>query len=81
MYSKIKSSIRTEEGSSDLLHLTTGLMQDECLSFAISLFSIYINCIVEVMDNVPDMGLIVGETKVTVLKWWLMLMSSNLQGL
>ncbi len=67
MYSKIRSKVKTSAGISDTFLLQNGLMQGECLSP--TLFSLYINDIVNCIDNIDTMGIYMGTTKVSVLKY------------
>ncbi len=81
MYSKIKSRVKTTEGSTDTFPLESGVMQGECLSP--SLFSLYINDIVMCIDNTDGMGVVLSGTKVSVLKYAddLVLLSTSASGL
>ena len=81
MYSKIKSKVRTTEGTTNSFEISTGLMQGECLSP--SLFSFYINDMDEVMNDTDSMGILVGATRITVLKYAddVVLLSSSVSGL
>ncbi len=81
MYSKIKSRVRTSEGMTDMFKLNLGLMQGECLSP--TLFSLYINDIVDAMDNTPLMGIAFGTTNITILAYAddLVLLSTSVQGI
>ena len=67
MYSKIKTRVRSSEGYTNSFLLENGLMQGECLSP--SLFSMYLNDIVEHIESVESMGVLLGNTKITVLKY------------
>ena len=67
MYSKMKTRVRSTEGYTNSFLLENGLMQGECLSP--SLFSMYVNDIVEHIESVESMGVLLGNTKITVLKY------------
>ena len=67
MYSKMKTRVRSTEGYTNSFLLENGLMQGECLSP--SLFSMYLNDIVEHIESVESMGVLLGNTKITVLKY------------
>ena len=67
MYSKMKTRVRSSEGYTNSFLLENGLMQGECLSP--SLFSMYLNDIVEHIESVESMGVLLGNTKITVLKY------------
>ena len=67
MYSEVKSKVRTNAGYNDAFYLTTGLMQEECLSP--SLFSSFINDLDEAMDDVESVGVTIHGTRITVLKY------------
>ena len=66
MYRKIKSKVRTSNGYTDTFPLNIGLLQSECLSP--SLFSMFIDDVVEYMNNVQGMGIWCSHRKITVLK-------------
>ena len=55
MYRKIQSKVRTSDGYTDTFPLNIGLLQGECLSP--SLFSMFIDDVVEYMNNVKGMGI------------------------
>ena len=67
MYSKMKTRVRSTERYTNSFLLENGLMQGECLSP--SLFSMYLNDIVEHIESVESMGVLLGNTKITVLKY------------
>ena len=67
MYSKINSKVRTSNGSSGTFSQKCGVMQGESLSP--SLFSISINEIETILNSIPSMGVLVGDRKISVLKY------------
>ncbi len=67
MYTNITSKVRTSEGVCDDFAQDKGLMQGESLSP--TLFSMYINDIVELMNSTPHMGIVIHDTKISVLKY------------
>ena len=67
MYSKINSKVRTSNGSSGTFSQNCGVMQGESLSP--SPFSISINEIKTIMNAIPSMGVLVGDRKISVLKY------------
>ena len=81
MYRKIKSKVRTSDGYTDTFPLNTGLLQGECLSP--SLFSMFIDDVVEYMNNVQGMGIWCNHRKITVLKYAddLVLLANTAEGL
>lgn len=82
MYASVKCKVRTSEGEiSEEINVDRGLMQGECLSS--TLFSLFLNDIDICMNNVPEMGHMLDEQKITVLKYAddLILISNTHQGL
>ena len=67
MYGKIKSKVRTSNGSSGTFPQKYGVMQGESLS--LSLFSISINDNETIINTIPSMGVLVGDRKTSVLKY------------
>ena len=58
MYSRMKTRVRSTKGYTNSLLLENGLMQGECMSP--SLFSIYLNDIVENVEKVASMGVLLA---------------------
>ena len=67
MYSKTSSKVRTASRMSDPFNLECGVMQGECLSP--SFFALHINEIKSKMNEIPSMGLMFGDRKISVLKY------------
>ena len=67
MYSKLSSKVRTASRMSDPFNLECGVMQGECLSP--SFFALHINEIASKMNEIPSMGLMFGDRKISVLKY------------
>ena len=67
MYSKINSKVRTSNGVSGTFSQQRGVMQGESLSP--TLFAISINEIETLMNNIPSMGVLAGNRKLSVLKY------------
>ena len=83
MYCKIKSKVRTSDRYTvtDTFPLNIGLLQCECLST--SLFSTFIDDVVQYMNNVQGMGIWCSHKKITVLKYAddLVLLANTAEGL
>ena len=81
MYRKIKSKVQTSDGYIDTFPLNIGLLQGECLSP--SLFSTFIDDVVDYMNNVQGMGIWCSHRKITVLKYAdnLVLLANTAEGL
>ena len=81
MYSKIQSKVKTSDGMSEVFPQCNGLMQGECLSP--TLFAIYINELESIMNNIPSMGICLGDRRVPLLKYAddLVLISTTKEGL
>ena len=67
MYSKINSKVRTSNGVSGTFSQQCGVMQGESLSP--TLFAISINEVEALMNNIPSMGVLAGNRKLSVLKY------------
>ena len=67
MYSNINIKVRTSNGSSGTFSQKCVVMQGESLSP--SLFSININEIKTIMNIIPSLGVLVGDRKISVLKY------------
>ena len=67
MYSKINSKVRTSNGLSEIFSQKCGGMQGE--SLFLIFFAISINAIEATTNNIPAMGVIVGNRKISVLKY------------
>ena len=67
MYSKINSKVRTSNRSSGTFSQKCVVMQGE--SFLPSLFFISINEIETIINTIPSMGVLVGDRKISVLKY------------
>ena len=67
MYNKINSEVRTSNGLSEMFSQKCGVMQGK--SIPPILFAISINEIEAIMNNIPSMGVFVGNHKISVLKY------------
>ena len=70
MYSKINSKVRTSNGVSGTFSQQCGhcgVMQGESLSP--TLFAISINEVEALMNNIPSIGVLAGNRKLSVLKY------------
>ena len=67
MYSKMKGRVRTNDGFTAPFNMDNGLMQGECISPTV--FSAFINDIVEAMNKITSMGAVINNIKITVLKY------------
>ena len=67
MYSKMKCRVRTDDGLTAPFNMDNGLMQSESISP--TLFSAFINDIVEAMNKITSIGIVRNNTKMIVLKY------------
>ncbi len=81
MYSKLMSNVKTQEGISLPFRQSKGVMQGECLSP--TMFAIYINELEHIMNDINQMGIVLGNTKISILKYAddLVLLSTSTRGL
>ena len=81
MHSKTSSKVRTASRISDPFNLEGGVMQGECLSP--SFFALHINEIESKINEIPSMGLMFDERKISILKYadYLVLCAKTNEGL
>ena len=81
MYCKMKCRVRTDDGITAPFNMNKGLMQGESISP--TLFSAFINDIVEAMNKITSMGVVINNIKITVLKYDddLVLLATSQEGL
>ena len=66
-YGKMKCRVSTDDGCAAPFNMDNGIMQGKRISP--TLFSAFINDIVEAMNKITSMGVVINNIKITVLKY------------